>query len=168
MIFPVIVYIIWSGNKYLSEYNPFAQIWVQTEIIAFCVNVPMQVFQMYMVNQQKAKVVKAVDIRAHSLVDKLSHLTPEEMMDKRSGSHNFVTNIQSGVGSSSVVPVMIEGENADDHAPVVTEEDPKASWQDIMKDKTELEYEEDFFAFTVLCYTKHIADEYMITRQKQS
>lgn len=42
----------------------------------------------------------------------------------------------------------------------------KAKWEKVVKSKDVLEFEEDFFAFTVLCFTKKNTEEYLITPQK--
>lgn len=52
LVFPIAVYMIWSKNNQLSDYNPFVQLWVQTEIIAFLVQVPGQELLFYFVKQQ--------------------------------------------------------------------------------------------------------------------
>ena len=160
MLFPIAIFIIWSQSNYLSDHNPFASIWIQTELIAVLVNIPGQHLAMYLVRRQQDKIKVASVTEAKSLFGKISILDDDE-------TQKIADSLNTGIQGkeSSVVPVYTEEAQVMIDA---VEDDMKARWEKEIKAKDTLEFEEDFFAYTVLCFTQKNTDEYLITPQKQS
>lgn len=81
-----------------------------------------------------------------NLLHKVSVSLDED--EARKNIETIQHNIQGR--ESSAVPVYVE--EAEEMIEAVGE-DLKERWEKIVKSKDELEFEEDFFAYTVLCYT---------------
>jgi len=156
MLFPITVFVIWSQNNYLSEYNPFAEIWVQTEIIAFLVNVPGQALALYIIRCQQDKIQESVHTNAVSLMKKATVLSKDLKEVDGKINYGLQSQVESNVSDETGNLVEVFGEEF------------KKKLEKHMKAKDVLEFEEDFFAYTVLCYTKKNTEEYLITPQKQS
>lgn len=81
-----------------------------------------------------------------NLLHKVSVSLDED--EARKNTETIQHNIQGR--ESSAVPVYVE--EAEEMIEAVGE-DLKERWEKIVKSKDTLEFEEDFFAYTVLCYT---------------
>jgi hypothetical protein len=109
------------------------------------VNIPGQHLAMYLVRRQQDKIKVASVTEAKSLLGKISILDDDE-------TKKIADSLNTGIQGkeSSVVPVYT------DEAQVMidaVEVDIKAMWEKEIRAKDTLEFEEDFFAYTVLCFT---------------
>jgi hypothetical protein len=118
---------------------------------------------MYQLRKQQDLVKYVTETKALNLMQRVSVLDDD---DAKKVAENLHSNIQGR--DSSMVPVAVEYSDEADEMLDTLKVDIKARWEKIVKSKETLEFEEDFFAYTVLCYTKKNTEEYLIPPQKQS